>query len=939
MKTSEAFLLAAVAILGIVFFADISASNHLLLTPLYVLPVVLASLSGRPLMPWIMALASAVCATLSFVRDGIAAGSAFSLGTASANLMILLVVLCVAAGCAAAWVRQGLGMEPLRHDPEPPVSDHSQPLKPPADRPAPEAVTRESVPQSLGDSEAHYLSLVESLDINIIRKDREGRFTYASQSFCQRLGTTPDRLLGKTDFDLFPARLAQKYRADDIRVMESQQAINEVETNESPSGQWSYVQVIKTPILDSAGNVSGVQGIFWDVSDRMRAERQLRESEARKRAIFESAMDSIIFLDHAGRIVECNGAASHLLEYSRDQLVGQDFASLVVPEEVRDRFHDNVDRFGETGAAGSMLGKRLEIPLRTEAGAEFVAEISMQPIPLPEGAGFALFVRNISERKAAEATLHQAKEAAEMANRAKSMFVAEISHEIRTPMNAVIGFADMLLESQLSNDQREFLSIVHESAESLLSILNDVQDYSRIEAGTLNIDQVEFELRERLGNAVKTLANQAHTKGLELVFHVDSEVPDFLIGDSNRLRQVLLNMVGNAVKFTNHGEIVVHIDAQPSGEDEVELHVSVRDTGIAIPQSKQAAILAPFDPAEQNTSSRFGGTGLGLPISRRLIELMGGRLWLESEVRRGTTVHFTVRLGTTRREATMERLARARNLRGRYVLVVDDNATSRVVLEEQLRAWGVRVDTVTDGTQALEALQRAEEKHDEYDLVVIDEKMPGMDGFALVEAIRQQPALVPKNGFLMLLASSEHSGSVTRCEQLKLPAHLFKPIKSSELLLAMLIQHGPKPATRDGAGYGSGASRGLRILVAEDSIMNQKLAQGLLQKRGHQVTVANDGKQAVDAATAQNFDVIFMDVQMPEMDGLEATSRIREHERSCGRYTPIVAMTAHAMKGDEEQFLSAGMDGYISKPIRPPKLYETIDEMLKKGRQIRSGQR
>ncbi len=797
-----------------------------------------------------------------------------------------------------------------------------------------EAAERARIERVLGDSQAHYLSLVENLAINLLRKDRSGRFTFASQSFCQRLGRAPAAVIGKTDYDLFPKTLADKYRADDDHVMQTQQVLNEVETTQFTGGDKAYVQVIKTPIYGTAGQVNGVQVIFWDVTNRMRAEDQLRESEARKRAILETAMDCIVLLDQNGHIVEANRAVWGTFGHQSEDLIGKEMESFLVAEGSRFVFRENLSRYSGDKQVASKSGQRQELLLRRKDDTEFVAELAAQPISLQGSGGFAIFLRDITDRKEAETILRHAKDAAEAASRAKSLFVANMSHEIRTPMNAILGFADMLIDSELTPEQREYLTILQESAESLLAIISDILDFAKIEAGRLSIDNVEFEPRERLGNAMKTLAYRAHSKGVELIFRVDPNVPDFLIGEQNRIRQVLVNLVGNAIKFTNQGEIEVTAETTKWGSDEVELHFVVRDTGIGIPSDKHATIFVPFEQADNSMTRRFGGTGLGLSISSKLVELMGGRIWLESEVGKGSIFHFTAKMQPVEKPLPLERLARSKGIRDLKVMLVDNNPASRRAVEESLRRCEIDPSVVEDGRTAHERLREAAMNHSQFDLVITDEQMPGMDGFALIESVRADPKLEPRLGWIMMLVSGEQTGSIARCEKMGQVSHLLKPPKQSELLVALLIRQGQKGHT-DQPKWGPvlpNKVRPLRILLAEDSVVNQRLALGLLKKRGHHVVVAENGKEAVAAISSQQFDLVLMDVQMPEMDGLEATSAIRQHEKNSGQHTPIVAMTAHAMKGDEEAFLAAGMDGYVSKPIRPQKLFETIDEVLVKNR-------
>jgi PAS domain S-box-containing protein len=810
---------------------------------------------------------------------------------------------------------------------------------------------RRQTEESLRDSEALYHSLVEHLPQNIFRKDVEGRFTFGNRRFCAALGRPLGEILGKTDFDFFPRDLAEKYRADDAGVMRTGKIFETVEEHVTADGARLYVQVVKTPLYDGDGEVAGTQCIFWDVTESKVAAEELKKAkeaaeagERRTRLIVDAAHDAYIAMDAAGAVIDWNRQAEATFGWPREDAAGRPLHELIIPPRHREAHCKGLQHFLRTGE-GPVLSRRIELPALHRDGREFPVELTISPVRVAGGHVFSAFLHDISERKRAEEELRRAKEAADEANRAKSEFLANMSHEIRTPMNGVLGMTELALGTELTREQREYLTMARASAESLLTVINDILDFSKIEARKLQLESVDFAVRDCVDDVMKALALRAQQKGLELACRVAPDVPEAVNGDPGRLRQVLVNLVGNAVKFTEKGEVVLEVKRQTTedtGRTEKENLVSssssvsfvssvvclefhVRDTGIGIPPEKQAAIFEAFSQVDHSTTRKYGGTGLGLTISAQLAAMMGGRLQVESEPGRGSTFHFTARFRPPYADAAPPAAARPALLHGLAVLVVDDNATNRRILEEVLTQWRMRPTVVGGAAAALGALHAAAAAGEPFPLVLLDGHMPEMDGFELAGRIQARPELAA--AAVVMLTSAGQPEDVERCRRLGVRAYLVKPIKQSELLEMLLAVMGGGPARRraDSAAGVRPALRPLRVLVAEDSPVNQVLVQRMLEKHGHTATVVGDGRQALAALEAGRFDAVLMDVQMPEMDGLEAAAHVRRREQQTGGRLPLIALTAYAMKGDRERCLAAGMDGYVSKPIRADELFAALE--------------
>ena len=684
---------------------------------------------------------------------------------------------------------------------------------------------------------------------------------------------------------------------------------------------------------------------------RLLSEQALGELE-KYRSLFENATEGIFQTSPDGRYLDANPALARLYGYeSPEELKGglTDVGrQLYVDSGRRDDFARLMREHGSVAGFEAQVRRRdggtLWIveharAVRDASGALLYYEGTVADVSQRKGAEEALAARN-RELLAAEAELRRAKEAAEAASRAKSEFLANMSHEIRTPMNGVMGMIELTLDTDLQPEQRDFLETARGSAEALLTVINDVLDFSKIEAGKLELDERPFDPREALGDALKTLALRAHQKGLELNCRVGADVPRVLAGDEGRLRQVVLNLAGNAIKFTERGEVTLSVAVESAAEDAVLLHFAVADTGVGVPANKLKLIFDPFTQADGSTTRKYGGTGLGLSISSRLVEHMGGRIWAESEPGCGSTFHFTARLARSRGASPSAVSLSTHQLRGLTALVVDDNATNRRILEETLRGWGMRPTAVDGGAAALAELKRATAAGEAYPLVLLDAQMPEMDGFTLAERIRREPDLAEST--VMMLTSLGHQADGGRCRELGLANYLVKPVKQSELLRAVLASLGaarpraaaavkpPAPAGRAATALAPTTGR-LRILLAEDNAVNRLVAVRLLERQGHSVAVACDGRQAVDALEREQFDLALLDVQMPELDGFEVAAAVRAREEGTGRRLPLVALTAHAMQGDRERCLDAGMDDYVTKPIQMERLTQVMADLLPAG--------
>jgi len=655
------------------------------------------------------------------------------------------------------------------------------------------------------------------------------------------------------------------------------------------------------------------------------------------RAINEVSPDGILVVDSNGRIISHNQRFVDVWKIPSDRLQGKQPGTAVGGIDQPILSH-NLGQVKDPQAFLKRVKELYDDPSLTDHceielkdGRTLERHSSIVRGENGQHLGRVWFFRDITLHKQTEAILQKAKEEADVANRAKSEFLANMSHEIRTPMNGIIGMTELALDTELTPEQQEYLSLVKSSADSLLSLLNDILDLSKIEAGKLEFETIDFNLRDTLDNVMQSLSLRAHQKGIELACHLLPDVPEALRGDPTRLRQIVVNLVGNAIKFTSDGEVVLRVETELHAEEEANLHFAVTDTGVGVPPEKQRTIFEAFTQVDGSMTRKYGGTGLGLTISSRLVEMMGGRIWVESEPGRGSTFHFTARFPLHQGPPQKLEPVDTDMLRDLETLVVDDNSTNRRIIEEMLLGWGMKPILAEGGLESLEVLGRFQDRGTPLRLVLLDSQMPGMDGFGVAQRIARDPKLA--GTLIIMLTSSGVRGDAARCREFGISGYLPKPVKRTDLLEAIRFVLGlqkqfEKSPTLVTVHSLRQQRAQLNILLAEDNAVNQRLAVRLLEKRGHTVVVAGTGKMALECLHRQSFDLVLMDVQMPEMDGLQATVEIRKSEKISGKHVPIIAMTARAMVGDKARCLEAGMDDYLSKPIQSKDLFATIERMF-----------
>jgi two-component system, sensor histidine kinase and response regulator len=783
-------------------------------------------------------------------------------------------------------------------------------------------------------------ALLDNIGDTIYFKDTESRFIRASRSLARKFGLDqPEALIGKTDADFFSPEHVTAALADEQQIIRTGEPIlNKIEHETMPDGSTTRGLTSKVPMRLDDGTIIGTCGVTKDVTEVLAAEEEVRKlSQA-----VEQSPATIVITDRAGRIEYTNPNFTAVTGYTAEEALGQNPRILKSGEFSSDQYRELWHTISHGGTWRGLFHNR------RKNGELYWDEASISPIRNATGkiTHYLAVKMDVTARKHAAEELARAKEAAEAAAKAKSEFLANMSHEIRTPMNGVVGMTGLLLDTTLDEEQRQFAETVRDSADSLLIVINDILDFSKMEAGKLTFEEIDFSLDEVLESALELNAEGAQSKGLELVNELKDEVPVNLQGDPGRLRQVLVNFLSNAIKFTEAGEVVLRAELESQTDKEATLRFRVSDSGIGISSEAQSRLFQPFEQADNSTTRKYGGTGLGLAISKQLVKQMHGEVGVDSEEGKGSTFWFTAKFPKASKSSrgTPLDFDRLHSLR---VLVVDDNATNRQILRHQIFSWNMQKGSAAGGHQALKLLREAVDSGQPYDVALLDMQMPEMDGMALARAIKADARISSTR--LIMLTSLGQRLSATELQSVGLEAYLVKPVKKNRLFETLLrIQEKPSSTIKAAIPSKSKApaqqkiGAELKVLLAEDNLVNQKISITQIKKFGCDVDVVGDGRKAVSALSDQRYDLVFMDCQMPDMDGYQATAAIREVEKqSAGDPVPwqapmhIIAMTANAMDGDRERCLEVGMDDYISKPVHPKHIRESLERYLARSAVIR----
>ncbi len=802
--------------------------------------------------------------------------------------------------------------------------------------------------QDLRDSESHLSATLHSIGDGVISADSSGKVTNLNAVAELLTGWKLNQAFARPVDEIFHIVDSNTRKDIDSPVLKTlaQGGSTSIPGHAAliaRDGTERQIDDSCAPIRDANGHVMGAVLVFRDVTEEYHRREELRESDERFAQIAEVSGEMIWEVDAGGFYTYVSQASHKLLGYTPEEMIGKMRFYDLSPEEDRESYKKSVLEIFESRT----IFKNVEKTAQGKTGEQVIMITNGVPVLNADGSlrGYRGSDLDITARKRVEQELIQSNrfleqanaranklaEEAEKANVAKGEFLANMSHEIRTPMNGIIGMTEVALNTSLSGEQREYLEAVLGSAETMMIIINDILDFSKIEAGKIELAQTEFNLYELIEDTISTLSvSPQKNKNVEISCLINSDVVETVIGDPVRFRQVITNLVGNAIKFTEHGFVNLTVEQESATDNDVNLLCCVSDTGIGISKDKLGRIFKPFEQADASTTRRYGGTGLGLTIVSRLVQLMNGRIWVDSEPGKGSSFHFTVRLGFSRDLSLKRKPVDATGLKDTKALIVDDNPVNRLILMQTFSQWNMRPTQADGAEEAFEIMRSAKDRKELFELLMLDVQMPGMDGFQLAEYLKKNPGLY--DGPIIIMTSSHDPDDIVRCRELKIEGYLTKPIKRAQLLDELDAVLGTKKTYKsrlisDDVPIETAAQRALKILVAEDNPVNQKFVQVVLNKAGHQVTAVTNGKQAVEAVRNQSFDLILMDVQMPEMDGYEATGLIRKYQVKTGKFTPIVAMTANAMKGDREKCLEAGMDDYLSKPVKVRELLDILQKL------------